>query len=368
MKTRAIKKGFLCILLAAVMLCTLVPLSAMAKTVDANGKITSTSFTLIHYEYGKPVTRCVASCADSFTAIILESALLELNGDAYNNTTDTYLNAGKQYYYGIAFKAYTEEGWDPIVYSDNFDFQSTVLTIIGNTTTYAPVDSGYDDGVYIVIYKLPILEAVPYGINVTTVVNQGGNVAPAKGEFELEVLNAVENSNSPIADYTVGGKTVTIDGKGNFDTKLTISNNDYQKLLNLSSEGVLVKQKKGDAKGWTYDESLWYVQLHVDPAVNALGDSVETMPNIKFDCYKGKIVNGEFVPDSETPADKITFTNTYTENKSTENKTVPTSAPQVPTESPKTGDNGAIALWIALLFISGAGAVGTTVFSRKRST
>lgn len=360
MKTKAIKKGILSILLAAVMLCTLMPLSAMAKTTDADGKVTSTSFTLINYKYGMPVTRCIGSCADSFTAFVEDIALLELNGDRYDRTEDTYLNAGKQYYYGIAFSPYSEEDWtEPVEYSHEFDFQNTVLTINGNSTAYAPVYSNSieNEAFYVVIYKLPILEAVPYGINVTTVVNQGGNVAPAKGEFELEVLNVEENSNSPIADYTVGGKNVTTDGKGSFDTKLTIANNDYQKLLNLSSEGVLVKQKKGDVNGWTYDESIWFVQLHVDPEVNALGDSVETMPNIKFDCYKGKMVDGEFVPDSETPADKITLTNTYTENK--------VETPAEP-DLPKAGDSNNIAFWIALLFVSGAGAVGTVVFSQKR--
>lgn len=34
--------------------------------------------------------------------------------------------------------------------------------------------------------------------------------------------------------------------------------------------------------------------------------------------------------------------------------------------TPKTGDNGMIGLWIALLFVSGAGVTGTTVYSKKR--
>lgn len=36
--------------------------------------------------------------------------------------------------------------------------------------------------------------------------------------------------------------------------------------------------------------------------------------------------------------------------------------------SPQTGDNSIMGLWIALLFVSGAGVVGTTVFSRKRKS
>ena len=35
-------------------------------------------------------------------------------------------------------------------------------------------------------------------------------------------------------------------------------------------------------------------------------------------------------------------------------------------QSPQTGDNSMMALWIALLFVSGAGVVGTTVYGRKK--
>ncbi len=37
-----------------------------------------------------------------------------------------------------------------------------------------------------------------------------------------------------------------------------------------------------------------------------------------------------------------------------------------PTDSPQTGDNSNMALWIALLFISGMGIVATTVYGRKK--
>ena len=36
------------------------------------------------------------------------------------------------------------------------------------------------------------------------------------------------------------------------------------------------------------------------------------------------------------------------------------------TKSPQTGDNSHMALWIALLFVSGAGVIGTTVYGKKR--
>ena len=43
-----------------------------------------------------------------------------------------------------------------------------------------------------------------------------------------------------------------------------------------------------------------------------------------------------------------------------------TSGTAKPTDSPKTGDNSSLALWFALLFVSGGAAIGTTVVSRKK--
>ena len=42
-----------------------------------------------------------------------------------------------------------------------------------------------------------------------------------------------------------------------------------------------------------------------------------------------------------------------------------TGTPRDP-QSPQTGDNSMMGLWIALLFVSGAGVVGTTVYGRKK--
>ena len=36
------------------------------------------------------------------------------------------------------------------------------------------------------------------------------------------------------------------------------------------------------------------------------------------------------------------------------------------TKSPQTGDNSNMLLWVALLFVSGAGVLGTTVYSKKK--
>ena len=40
--------------------------------------------------------------------------------------------------------------------------------------------------------------------------------------------------------------------------------------------------------------------------------------------------------------------------------------PSDPDKSPQTGDNSRMVLWIALLFVSGAGVIGTTVYGKKK--
>ena len=114
-------------------------------------------------------------------------------------------------------------------------------------------------------------------------------------------------------------------------------------LGNLS-EGFVLSQVKGDAEGWTYDETAYRV-------VPASGDeeSITTFRFFKVDAEDGD--NG-----SET----VMFTNSYNAKAD---------APKPDTEtSPKTGDNSMLTLWVALLFVSGAALTGTTLYSRKKRT
>ena len=64
------------------------------------------------------------------------------------------------------------------------------------------------------------------------------------------------------------------------------------------------------------------------------------------------------IPATGTPTEP---SNPGDSSKPTENNPN-TGAP----DSPQTGDNSMMGLWIALLFVSGAGVVGTTIYSRKK--
>ena len=54
------------------------------------------------------------------------------------------------------------------------------------------------------------------------------------------------------------------------------------------------------------------------------------------------------------------------EVKAASEQTKPTEGDKTDTTNPQTGDNNMMGLWIALLFVYGAGVAGTTIYSRKK--
>lgn len=172
-------------------------------------------------------------------------------------------------------------------------------------------------------------------------VKKTGEMDPGKETFKfaLEKFGAT-------TEYTVVQDTVETEGEKTYDGKFvfTISANQAGNL----SEGFVIRQVKGNAEGWTYDETKFYATpMFADTYTNVAGWRF-----LKYD------ENAEF--DYNNPIEEIGFTNSYNAKKPL---TPP--APQK-TESPKTGDSNMAGLWIALLFVSTASLTGTTLYSRKR--
>ena len=189
----------------------------------------------------------------------------------------------------------------------------------------------------------PQLEAGSVRIEVPfkLTVKKTGEMDPGKETFKF----AVERFGAPV-DYVLVQDTVETNGEKTYDGKFvfTISANQAGNL----SEGFVIRQVKGNAEGWTYDEMKFYaIPWFVDSHTN-----VASWRFLKFD------ENAE--PDYNNPIEEISFTNSYNAKKPV---TPPT--PQK-TESPKTGDSNMMVLWIALLFVSGAAMTGTTLYSRKK--
>ena len=172
-------------------------------------------------------------------------------------------------------------------------------------------------------------------------VKKTGEMDPGKESFKF----VVERFGAPV-EYVLVQDTVETEGEKTYDGKFvfTISANQAGNL----SEGFVIRQVKGNAEGWTYDETKFYATpMFADTYTNVAGWRF-----LKYD------ENAEL--EYNNPIEEIGFTNSYNAKKP-----VTPPAPQK-TESPKTGDSSMAGLWIALLFVSAASLTGTTLYSRKR--
>ena len=185
---------------------------------------------------------------------------------------------------------------------------------------------------------------VPFKLDV----KKTGEMDPGKESFKFVVERF-----GATTEYVLVQDTVETEGEKTYEGKFifTIKENQAGNL----SEGFVIRQVKGNAEGWTYDETKFYaIPMFADTYTNVAGWSF-----LKYD------ENAEL--DYNNPIEEIGFTNSYSAKK----PVVP-SEPTEPTKpddtikSPQTGDTSNMVLWIALLLVSGSAAIGTTVVSRKK--
>lgn len=162
-----------------------------------------------------------------------------------------------------------------------------------------------------------------YELPFTKTVKQGGNTAPGKEKFALEIFDVgVSSMEAHTKDlYTA---TVTTKGAGTYDGKLIISGPADQ-VEALLCEGFYVREKDRGADHWTYDDAVWHIkpqygqtsgQTVVNVPLAPTNTPLEaTVMNYQLAIYpttKMKGANGIYYEDSETAVEKMTFTNTYT--------------------------------------------------------
>ncbi len=192
----------------------------------------------------------------------------------------------------------------------------------------------------------PQLEAGDIRIEVPfkLTVKKTGEMDPGKETFKF----TVERFGAPV-DYVLVQDTVETEGEKTYDGKFifTIGANQVHNL----SEGFVIRQVKGNAEGWTYDETKFYATpMFADTYTNVAGWRF-----LKYD------ENAEF--DYNNPIEEIGFTNSYNAKKPV---VPPTPQESESPKSPKAGDSSMAGLWIALLFVSGAALTGTTLYFRKK--
>ena len=192
----------------------------------------------------------------------------------------------------------------------------------------------------------PQLEAGDIRIEVPfkLTVKKTGEKDPGKETFKF----VVERFGAPV-DVVLVQDTIETNGEKTYEGKFifTIGANQAHNL----SEGFVIRQVKGNAEGWTYDETKFYAMpMFADTYTNVAGWRF-----LKYD------ENAEL--DSNNPIEEIGFTNSY----NARNPVVPPTPQESESpKSPKVGDSSMAGLWIALLFVSGAAMTGIVVYSRKR--
>ena len=162
-----------------------------------------------------------------------------------------------------------------------------------------------------------------YELPFTKTVKQGGNTAPGKETFALEIFDVGVSSMEAHAKdlYTA---TVTTKGAGTYDGKLIISGPADQ-VEALLCEGFYVREKDRGADHWTYDDAVWHIKPQYEQTSGQTVVNVPLAPtntplkatvmNYQLAIYpttKMKNANGIYYKDSETAVEKMTFTNTYT--------------------------------------------------------
>ena len=162
-----------------------------------------------------------------------------------------------------------------------------------------------------------------YELPFTKTVKQGGNTAPGKETFALEIFDVGVSSMEAHAKdlYTA---TVTTKGAGTYDGKLLISGPADQ-VEALLCEGFYVREKDRGADHWTYDDAVWHIKpqygqtsgqtvvnVPLAPTNTPLKATVMNYQLAIYPTTKMKGANGIYYEDSETAVEKMTFTNTYT--------------------------------------------------------
>lgn len=160
---------------------------------------------------------------------------------------------------------------------------------------YTSGDDGTDTASFSNTYTSNIV-SFPF----TKTVKLGGNTAPGRQAFELEIFDA-RGVGSADGLYTA---TVETRGAGDYNGNLIITG-PTDEVEALVREDFYVREKNTGVANWTYSKAVW----HVRPDQGNDG--------LTFQIYSTtpmQSVNGIYYVDADTPADRMTFENTYTYN------------------------------------------------------
>lgn len=267
---------------------------------------------------------------------------------------------------------------DSPVINDDFDLTQAVAVDSEGTT----IDLIEHDGVeqakgflrlYKNIYFITGEKSVTYSFPFTKVVKKGGDIAPGKQEFELEIFNVGVGQIEDYTDVTVTASVAT-NGAGEYEGLLTIKGPKSQ-VRDITCEGFCVREKNTGVANWTYSDAVYQIFCHE----YEIATDAQSATQSSYEIFPVKLVktdNGAFYEKTQdTPVASMTFENVYTEKAApaegdkpdTDKKPAATTKPAGKKKTtagkiPNTGDSSAPAMeCAALLAIAGVLAVGLSI-------
>lgn len=267
---------------------------------------------------------------------------------------------------------------DSPVINDDFDLTQAVAVDSEGTT----IDLIEHDGVeqakgFLHLYKNIHFttgeKSVTYSFPFTKVVKKGGDIAPGKQEFELEIFNVGVGQIEDYADVTVTA-TVATNGAGEYEGLLTIKGPKSQ-VRDITCEGFCVREKNTGVANWTYSDAVYQIFCHE----YTIATDAQSATQSSYEIFPVKLVetdNGAFYEKAQdTPVASMIFENIYTEKAApaegdkpdTSKKPAGTTKPAGKKKTtagkiPSTGDSNTPAMeCAALLAIAGVLAVGLSI-------
>lgn len=220
--------------------------------------------------------------------------------------------------------------------------------IYTNKITAFEAGKTYHYGVYVTAYTADISPDAKLKINGREVeytrIGDEGDTQSFWVETKLSMTPTVVGaSDYKIIEGANGTWTQNSDGTLTFR-----ANGDFSKFTGVKVDGTLI-----DAKNYTAVSGSTVITLKAD-----------YLKTLSVGTHKLTVV----YTDGECSTNFEVKKAASEQTKPTEGDKTDTTKPAggKDTTSPQTGDNSNLALWFAVLFVSGAGVLGTTVYSKKR--
>lgn len=168
-----------------------------------------------------------------------------------------------------------------------------------------------DETKFLNLYKKVHFKTEPimlvYEIPFAKEVKLGGNTAPGKEVFELEIFNIGNGNAEAYKDVTVMAEVET-NGAKKYMGKIVFSGPKYQ-FRELVSEGFYVREKNGGKSGWKYSDQVYQIQME-------RSENGSDFENYIIHPVKVMVVQNEIVYEiMNEPVKEMNFVNIYTENR-----------------------------------------------------